>query len=495
MGRKGRGTLLHNKWKARRKDRQRKNKKYSDLQTGLENQKQVATQGRRIISPPTNPDIFIISLGCPRNLVDSEILIGGLKKQGFRIIYEFKKHCIAIVNTCGFIEDAKKESINIILELADLKKAGKLKRLIVTGCLSQRYSTELLKEIEGIDGIFGCSTFYKIPEYIKRILSGEKPLMVDRRPNFLYNHQTPRLLMTPRHSVYVKIQEGCMNFCSYCVIPKIRGPYRSRGMESLLKEVSSFNRSGVKEINLIGQDTTLYGIDKYKRLMLSTLLEKMSKLMKGGWIRLLYTHPAHYNKDLINVIKNEAPICKYLDLPIQHINDKILKRMNRRITKRGIINLIENLRKNIPNVAIRTSIIVGFPGETDKEFNELENFVEEIRFDRLGVFIYSKEEETKAFDFKGHIPEQEKEQRFKKIMEAQKKISSENNKAYLDKRIKTLIDEKDTSQRGQYIGRTQHDAPEVDGTVYVKSKRILKEGDFVDVKIEDVLEYDLVGSV
>ncbi|MGB2706376.1 MAG: 30S ribosomal protein S12 methylthiotransferase RimO [Candidatus Omnitrophota bacterium] len=441
------------------------------------------------------PDIFIISLGCPRNLVDSEVLAGKLKKNGFRIFYEPRKNCVAIVNTCAFIEDAKNESINIILELAGMKAKGSIARLIVTGCLSQRYQRELMREIREIDGIFGSGTFFAIPDYIGRILKDEKVAKVNKIPRFLYDHSQSRLALTPRHSVYVKIQEGCRNFCSYCIIPKIKGPYRSRGMESILSEVGSFKKRGAKEINLIGQDTTSYGIDRYKALRLAPLLVKISQIMKGGWVRLLYTHPAHYNQDLIEVIRGEGAVCKYLDLPIQHISDKILKKMNRHVGPKGIISLIEKIRKAVPGIAIRTTVMVGFPGESEKDFSELEKFITETKFERLGVFVYSREEQTRAFDFPDQVPEKVKEERFRRIMEAQNRISEENNRCYMGKRIKVLIDEKDQSEKCQYLARTQSDAPEVDGLVYVKSEKALKEGDFVDVKIEDTLEYDLVGSV
>jgi len=440
-------------------------------------------------------DIYLISLGCPRNLVDSEVLAGKLKKNGFRILNEPGKGCIAIVNTCAFIEDAKLESINIILELADLKKRKGIGRLIVTGCLSQRYSRKLTEEIKEIDGVFGSGTFLEIPDYIERILKGEKPVRVDKKPRFLYDHTTSRLNISPQHSVYVKIQEGCRNFCSYCIIPKIKGPYRSRGTESVLSEIRSFKKSGAKEINLIGQDTTSYGIDRYNALRLAPLLKKAAQIMKGyGWVRILYTHPAYYNQPLIDVVKGESAVCKYLDVPIQHINDKILKRMNRHITGKEIAALIERLRKAIPKVAIRTTVIVGFPGETDKDFRELENFIKETKFERLGVFTYSMEEGTRAFGFSGQVPEKVKEERFGRIMQTQNRISEENNRRFIDTRLEVLIDEEDKSRKGQYLGRSQFDAPEVDGLVYVKSEKPLKAGDFVDVKIEDTLEYDLVGS-
>ena len=439
-------------------------------------------------------DVFLVSLGCPRNLVDSEVLVGSLKKKGFKVVYEFKKDAIAIVNTCGFIESAKQESIDVILELADLKRKGKLKLLVVCGCLSQRYSKSLMKEIEEIDAIFGSSTFSEIPSRIDEILKGEKLVLVDKRPEFLYHDKMPRATLTSKHSIYVKIQEGCMNFCSYCVIPKIRGPFRSREKSSILKEIDSFKKSGSKEINIIGQDTTLYGKDKSKISLLPDLLKEASRIMDKGWVRLLYTHPAHYSQELIDTVKNEASVCKYLDLPIQHINDKMLKKMNRHVSKKEIVSLIEKLRQEIPNLAIRTSIIVGFPGETEKIFKELMDFVKSTKFERLGVFKYSREEETKAYDFPNQVPEKEKDKRFTRLMEAQRSISEEINKNYLGKTLKVLIDERDLSDPDHFIGRSQHDAPEVDGSVYVKSKRRLKTGDFVSVKIDGTLEYDLLGS-
>lgn len=451
-------------------------------------------------SQKANRDIFIISLGCPRNLVDTEVLVGALKRKGFRVFFDSERlkkskiPGIAIVNTCGFIKDAKEESIGVILELASLKKEGRLGHIIVMGCLSQRFPEGLAKDIREIDAIFGSSTFARIPEYIDGILKGEKKTLVDEVPEFLYNHKSPRSLLTPSHTAYVKIQEGCMNFCSYCVIPRIRGPFRSRSRESVLKEISSLKARGAKEINLIGQDTTLYGIDKCGKSALAALLRKASQIMKSRWIRLLYTHPAHYNEDLIKAIADEPVICKYLDLPIQHINDRILKRMNRRTSKKDIIALIKNLRKNIPGLAIRTSVIVGFPGESEKDFNELEEFIKNTKFERLGVFTYSREEGTRAFSLPGQVLEEEKRCRLGRIMEAQKKISEDYNKIYLKETVKVLIDEKDPAQENWYLGRTAHDAPEVDGMVYVTSKEELKPGDFVNVKIVDTLEYDLVGS-
>ena len=444
---------------------------------------------------PRPADIFIISLGCPRNLVDTEVLAGILKKRGFSVSFDFNENAVCIVNTCGFIEDAKQESIDVILELVSFKKEKRIKKLIVTGCLSQRYSRQIAREIPQIDGVFGCGTFHRIPDYIERILAGEKTEKIEDPPTFLYNDATPREMITPPHSVYVKIQEGCMNYCSFCAIPRMRGKFRSREEISVLREISRFKKNKTAEINFIGQDTTLYGVDIYGRKALSSLLEKASRIMKTGWIRLLYTHPAHYTKELINTVKNEAAVCKYLDLPIQHITDKILKRMNRRVTKKKIASLIEFLRKSVPGIAIRTTVMVGFPGESEKDFRELENFVREVKFERLGAFMYSREEGTGAYDFDGQVAESAKKERFDRIMRLQQGIAGEVNAAYIGRTLKVLIDEKDKSAAGEYTGRTEYDAPEVDGTVRVKSGAPLKEGDFADVKIEGVLEYDLTGSV
>lgn len=440
-------------------------------------------------------NIYLISLGCPRNLVDSEILKGALVERGFRVIDEFRPDCIALVNTCGFIEDSKKEAVEILLQLAEYKKQNKISRIIVAGCLSQRYPGDIIKEIPEIDAVFGAGNFIEIPAYIDKIIKGESCLRVKKQPRFLYDHSMPRSIMTPPHSIYVKIQEGCMNYCSYCVIPKLRGPFRSRKIASVLDEIRIFYDKGAREINLVGQDTTLFGVDRYKEQKLAELLKKASGIIKNGWIRLLYTHPAHYTDDLLKAIKDAPSICKYLDLPIQHINDKILKKMNRGVAGKDIIKLIRKIRRRIPEVAIRTTVMVGFPGETESDFDELENFVRDTRFERLGVFPYSREEGTKAYNMPGQVTEREKKDRLKRIMELQKEISEEYNKNSLNKTLQVIVDEPDTDEKGLYLGRTQYDAPEVDGTVYIRSKRYLKKGDFINVKIDGVLEYDLLGEV
>lgn len=438
--------------------------------------------------------IFLLSLGCPRNLTDSEVLLGKLKAKNFTITDNALQADVAIVNTCGFIDEAKQESIDHILELVELKKEGKIKKVIVSGCLPQRYPKELLAEIEEIDGVFGSSDFTKIPERIEKLLGGSKVKEIARTPDYLYDHLTERHLVTSPHSVYVKIQEGCSNRCSYCVIPELKGPRRSREVSSVLKEVESLKKKyDLKEVVLIGQDTTSFGIDRGSSGELEELLKETSQIMEGGWVRLLYTHPAHFTEELIKTIHQEENICKYVDLPIQHINDTILKKMNRRVTRNDIESLIERVREKIENVAIRTSIIVGFPGEGEEEFSELISFLEKTRFDRLGSFMYSREEETPAAKYPDQIPEKIKKERFNRVMKLQRRISNENNQKLLGKKLKVLIDEEDPSAPDQFIGRSQMDAPEVDGVIYVKGKN-LRVGDFTCVKILGTLEYDLIGE-
>ncbi|RKY42668.1 MAG: 30S ribosomal protein S12 methylthiotransferase RimO [Candidatus Makaraimicrobium thalassicum] len=439
---------------------------------------------------------YLLSLGCPRNLVDSEVLLGLLEKKGFDIVENPAEADIAIVNTCGFLQDAKQESIDMILQLADLKIHGSIKKLVVSGCLSQRYPAELMDRIKEIDGVFGTDDFVKIPEKTDMLFAGGRVREVTSTPCFLYDHRYERKILTLPHYVYVKIQEGCSNGCSYCVIPDLKGPRRSRTIESVLKEIKNLKAGGdIRELILIGQDTTSFGIDRGEGTPeLAELLRRTSPAMKDGWVRLLYTHPAHFTDELIEVLADTDNICKYVDLPIQHINDRILRRMNRRITRAGITSLIERLRRRIRGVTIRTSVIVGFPGETDGEFRELLDFLDDIKFDRLGAFIYSREEGTAAAGFKGQVPRELKEARFDEVMRLQQRISAENNQAFLGKNLKILIDEEDATDPEQFVGRSQMDAPEVDGVIYVRGRDI-RAGDFVDVRVTGTMEYDLIGEI
>ena len=437
--------------------------------------------------------VYLLSLGCPRNLLDSEVLIGLLEKKGFTIIQAPEGADVAIVNTCGFIEDAKQESIDFILQLVELKKKGSLKKIIVTGCLPQRYPSELLDQIKEIDGVFGTSDFIKIPDMAAKIFSGERVKDISSDPRFLYDHSYKRKLLTSCHYAYVKIQEGCSNECSYCVIPKLKGPRRSRSLDSVLEEIGALkDEHAIKELILIGQDTTSFGMDRSGRSEIAELVKRSSRIMEDGWVRLLYTHPAHFSDELIDVIAGTDNVCKYVDLPIQHINDRILRAMNRRVSRNDIASLIGRLRDRIEGLILRTSVIVGFPGETEEDFNELMGFLEETRFDRMGAFIYSREEGTPAFSLEAQLSREVKEERFDAVMRLQQHISSENNIKYVNSLVKVLIDEEDPSP-GQFVGRTQMDAPEVDGVIYVKGKG-LKVGDFIDVNVTGSLEYDLVGE-
>jgi len=413
--------------------------------------------------------VAMLSLGCSKNLVDSEGILADFVKKGYKVIDEAVKADVAIVNTCAFIEDAKRESINTILDLIELKKQGRIKKIIVAGCLPERYKKVLRKEMAEIDIFSGVRKFSK-------------------------SDPDDRLLITPSHYAYIKISEGCDNRCSYCVISKIRGPYKSRGMQAILKEINDIRERSngkLKEINLISQDLTYYGMDLYGKLSLASLLRRINKDIK--WVRLLYAHPAHFNDELIDIIKNSAHICKYVDLPVQHISDKLLKSMGRKITKKQILDLITKLRKNIPDIAIRSSLIVGLPGETEKEFKELLGFIKDIKFERLGIFTYSREEDTPAYSFKGQVSDKEKRLRLDEAMKLQQDVARNVNARFFGKTLEVLIEEK--QEDGVYLGRTYADAPEVDGQVYVKTTKTIKPGNFVDVMITDTLEYDLVGEI
>ena len=456
--------------------------------------------------------IFLLSLGCPRNLLDSEVLAGLLEKKGFSIVESAEDADVAVVNTCGFIQDAKTESIDALLQLAELKKEGKIQKLVVAGCLAQRYPGQLMSEIPQIDGVFGTADFTAIPGLISAIYAGDKVERVSAKPDFIYNETHARRIMTPEHSVYVKIQEGCSNKCSYCVIPALKGPHRSRTLSSVLREVEGLKKDGtVRELLIIGQDTTSFGLERGSKGELAELLRRVSPLMNDGWVRLLYTHPANFTDELIDVIAGTPNICKYVDLPIQHINDRILRDMDRRTTRAGIVDLIGRIRRKIGDVAIRTSVIVGFPGETDEEFGELLSFLEDIRFERLGAFIFSREEGTKAFDFEKQVPEAVKKTRLDELMRLQQKISAENNLKHLGRVMRVLIEEKhdpranrklhtaycEDEGRGtrdeMFIGRTEMDAPEVDGVIYVSGKGPVA-GEFCDVRVTGTMEYDLAGE-
>lgn len=438
--------------------------------------------------------VGLISLGCAKNSVDSEVIMGLLEQEGYVLTNNENEADILIVNTCGFISSAKEESVNAILDAAEYKKKGSCKVLVAAGCLAQRYKDDLLKEIPEIDGLIGTGEIPRIADVVKKALSGGKEAHVST-PTFIYDHEMPRVISTPQYSAYLKIAEGCNNRCSYCAIPIIRGEYRSRSMESVIAEAARLASGGVREINLIAQDTTRYGHDLYGSYKLDSLLTELAKIDEISWIRVLYAYPTHFTDSLIEVMAKYDKICKYLDLPLQHADNNILKEMNRQGSLDHITQLINKLRISIPGLALRTSFIVGFPGETEQSFENLVEFVKTVRFDRLGVFTYSPEEGTPAFDMPGQIPDELKEERRDRLMKIQQDISLDINKNKVEKILDVLIEGKDQREQELYIGRTQADAPEVDGNIFVRGKENMAPGDIVPVKVTHAYEYDLIGEV
>jgi len=431
----------------------------------------------------------LINLGCTKNLVDAEEMIGRIAENG-GIICQYPDDAeILIINTCGFIDDSKKESIETIIKMAELKEEDRRKKLIVTGCLAQRYSKELQNDIPEIDHVIGLKEFDKISE-----LSGSRKRKASKRLRQYPDDWRNRIRLTPKHYTYLRISDGCDNRCSYCAIPGIRGAFHSRTIENILEEAQQMAGEGVKEINIISQDTTSYGIDIYVKQMLHVLLEKLSEIEGIAWIRLLYTHPGHFYQELIDTISNQNKICSYVDLPIQHINDTILARMGRSVTRKSIEGLIHRLRESIPEIILRTSVITGFPGETDRQFEELLEFIKDIQFERLGAFAYSKEEGTPAATFRNHVPEKIKEKRLKEIMLVQQEIMWNKNKDLIGKTIPVIVDERDNDSDigNTWIGRTYGDAPDVDGKVFITNGAI-KVGDMKNLVITDTRGYDLVA--
>jgi len=436
--------------------------------------------------------VSVISLGCSKNLIDSELMMGILDKNGYKLIHDPESANIIIINTCGFIDSAKEESINAIIEAGQYKTNGKCKLIIVAGCLGERYKNELLDELPEVDGIVGTGNIRDIVEVINELLKGNKLLRVGKIDEE-YHEDIPRISSTPSYTSYVKIAEGCDNFCTYCIIPKLRGKYRSRKKESIVKEVKDLAINGTKEIILIAQDTTKYGIDIYGDYMLPELLNELNNIEGIKWIRVLYLYPDTFTKELIKSFKDNDKVVKYVDIPIQHINDSVLKRMNRKTSKKLISALIMDLRREIPDIIIRTTLIVGFPGESTKEFEELYDYVEKMQFDKLGVFTYSQEEGTPANDLKDQIDEETKVARQRLIMDLQQRISQNKSKEKIGKKYEVIIEE--LIAENEYVGRTYMDSPEIDGIVYIKCNNRLEVGSLVDVKIIDSLEYDLIGEI
>lgn len=436
--------------------------------------------------------IALESLGCSKNLVDAEIMMGILNRKGYKLVGEFEEADIILVNTCGFIESAKQESIDTILDLAQLKENGNLKLLIVTGCLAQRYAKELQAEIPEIDAIVGTGSYQQIDEIIAN-LEKKNNIVSLNDIEFAYNEDLPRYVTTPEYMAYLKIGEGCDNHCTYCIIPKLRGRYRSRKMEDIIKEAKDLASKGVKELVVIAQDTTKYGLDLYGEVKLPQLLEELAQIDGIKWIRIMYSYPESITEELVKVIKKYDNICNYFDMPIQHASNKVLKLMNRHTTKEDIKSKVEMIRKYIPDATLRTTIIVGFPGETDEDFNELVEFAKDMKFDRLGAFAYSREEDTPADKLPNHLDEDVKLQRRDQLMLVQQEISQNLNAQKIDNEYEVLIEEQIEDK--VYIGRTQGDAEEIDSIVYVKSENQLEIGSFVKVKINNALEYDLMGDV
>lgn len=438
-------------------------------------------------------NILFVSLGCDKNLVDSEVMLGLLAQQGHQMVDSEELADIIVVNTCCFINDAKEESIQTILEMAEYKKEGTLKALIVTGCLAQRYKQEILDEIEEVDAVLGTTSYDKIIEAIDVALQGDKTLLmedIDALPVV----ESRRQVTTGGHYAYLKIAEGCDKHCTYCIIPKIRGNFRSVPMERLLEEAKQLAGQGVKELILVAQETTLYGMDLYGKKSLHLLLKELCKISGLRWIRVLYCYPEEITEELIQTIKEEEKICKYLDIPIQHASDAVLKRMGRRTTKQQLMEVVEKLRKEIPEIALRTTLITGFPGETQEQHEELMAFVDEMEFDRLGVFTYSPEEDTPAAMMADQVEECVKEDRQAELMELQQEIAFERAENQIGREVLVMIEGK-VADENAYVGRTYMDAPNVDGLIFVETNEELMSGDFAKVKITGALEYDLIGEI
>ena len=440
-----------------------------------------------------NKKILFISLGCDKNLVDSEVMLGILADRGFEMTDTEDDADIIIINTCCFINDAKEESINTILEMAEYKKTGPCKALIVTGCLAQRYKQEIVDEITEVDAVIGTSKYDEIFDAVDQALKGSHFLDVDDLDR-LPSVPGKRILTTGGHYAHLKIAEGCDKHCTYCIIPKIRGNYRSVPMEQLLAEAASLAEQGVKELILVAQETTLYGVDLYGKKSLHILLKELAKIKGIRWIRILYCYPEEIYPELIETIKNEKKVCHYLDMPIQHASDAILKRMGRRTTKAQLKETVSLLRKEIPDIVLRTTLIAGFPGETQEQHEELMEFVDEMEFERLGVFAYSPEENTPAASMPDQIPEEVKEERRDAILELQQEIAFDKAADMVGRTLYAMIEGK-VADEPAYVARTYADSPDIDGYVFVNTGEMLMSGDFVKVKITGSAEYDLIGEL
>lgn len=437
--------------------------------------------------------ILFISLGCDKNLVDTEVMLGMLASRGYEMTNDEQEADIIVINTCCFIHDAKEESIQNILDMAEYKKSGSAKALIVTGCMAERYRQEILDEIPEVDEVLGTTAYDRILDAVDAALAGQHEVMtadLDALPL----PETKRLVTTGGHFAYLKIAEGCDKHCTYCIIPKIRGNFRSVPMERLLKEAQDLAEQGVKELILVAQETTLYGKDLYGEKSLPKLLRELCKISGIRWIRILYCYPEEITDELIQVMKEEPKICHYLDLPIQHANDTILKRMGRRTSKQELIDIVQKLRKEIPDICLRTTLITGFPGETQEQHEEVMEFIDTLEFDRLGAFTYSPEEDTPAATFEDQIDEAVKEDRQADIMELQQEIAFDKAEDMIGREVLVMIEGK-VADENAYVGRTYRDAPNVDGLIFINTDVELISGDFAKVKVTGALDYDLIGEL
>lgn len=435
--------------------------------------------------------LLFVSLGCDKNLVDSEEMLGLLTRKGFEIVDDETQAEVIIINTCCFINDAKEESVNTILEMAEYKKAGSCKALIVTGCMAQRYKNEITEEVPEVDAVLGTTSYEDIYRAIQEAVDG-KQFQEFKSIDYLPESLGRRVLTTGGHFGYLKIAEGCDKHCTYCIIPKLRGKFRSVPMERLLTQAREMAEEGVKELILVAQETTVYGTDIYGKKSLHILLKELCKISGIRWIRVLYCYPEEIYDELIQTMKEEKKICHYLDLPIQHASDRILKRMGRRTTRAELVDIVNKLRGEIPDIVLRTTLITGFPGETEEDHEELMEFVDEMEFDRLGVFTYSPEEDTPAAGMPDQIPEEIKEERRDEIMELQQEISYDKGTDRIGQELLVMIEGK-VADESAYIGRTYGDAPKVDGYIFVQTGELLMTGDFAKVRVTGALEYDLIG--
>jgi ribosomal protein S12 methylthiotransferase len=443
--------------------------------------------------------IGVVSLGCPKNLVDSETMLGLIHEENYEITNDPSEAEIIIVNTCGFIESAKEESINTILQMAEYKKSGSCKYIIVTGCLSQRYAEELFNELPEADAIAGVEVYDEIGSIIKRVMNGERFIMLERsKPDVIYTSKEtflPRILTTPSYTAYLKIAEGCDNCCSYCAIPKIRGPYRSKPMEQVLKEAKALAANGVKELIVVAQDTTRYGEDlPGGKLLLADLLKELNKIESLKWIRVMYCYPNNFTDELIETFASLDKVCKYVDLPLQHASNRLLASMNRYDTREEVETLLAKLRKRIPGIVIRTTFIVGFPGETNADFEELKEFVEQQRFENAGVFAYSQEEGTVAGAMPNQIPDEIKQERYHELMALQAQISEEIHKDTEGQTLEVLVEGIEEDGSGLHYGRSYREAPDIDGLVFIENPGDIKPGCFVKVNILQGFTYESVGE-